>query len=190
MRYLEVRRHTMRHRPGKHLTQAGVTLARVCGASMGPFERVVTSKLPRAYETAIAMGFAVDGRIELLGSIGDKVVEEFDWTEGFPAVSRAMNRGKQTARYAAELARCWEEILAGLRDGGCALIVSHGGIIEAGAAGCLPEHDHAAWGRALDYCEGVRLAFENGRFTDMEIIRLTNTPIDDRIALLSDPGSR
>ena len=28
MRYLEVRRHTMRTRPGKHLSQAGVTLAR------------------------------------------------------------------------------------------------------------------------------------------------------------------
>lgn len=62
MRVLEVRRHTMRSKPGKHLSQAGVSLARHVGETMGSFDRVVTSTLARAFETAIAMGFAVDER--------------------------------------------------------------------------------------------------------------------------------
>ena len=56
MRYLEHRRHSMRVQPGQHLNQAGVALARRVGETMGPFALVVTSTLPRAYETAIAMG--------------------------------------------------------------------------------------------------------------------------------------
>jgi broad specificity phosphatase PhoE len=183
MRTLEVRRHTMRTRPGKHLSQAGVTLARRCGESMGPFDRVITSKLPRAYETAIAMGFAVDDRIGLLASISDAVGEEFDWTGGFPAVATAVAAGGETARYADRLARRWQAMLDDLRDGSRVLAISHGGIIEAGAVGCLPGAGHAAWGRALDYCEGVRLVHDGGRFVDIEVIRLTDRPIDDRIVL-------
>ena len=34
MRYLEVRRHTMRTKPGEHLSQAGVDLARRVGEGM------------------------------------------------------------------------------------------------------------------------------------------------------------
>jgi broad specificity phosphatase PhoE len=181
MRTLEVRRHTMRTRPGKHLSQAGVELARRCGNSMGPFDRVVTSKLPRAFETAIAMGFAVDDQIGLLGSIGEAVSDEFDWTHGFPAVANAVQHGSQTAAYTAKQAQRWHSIVADLPDGSRTLIISHGGIIEAGAVGCLPDADHAAWGRALDYCEGVRLLHDGARFTGIEIIRLTDSPIDERI---------
>ena len=181
MRTLEVRRHTMRTQPGKHLSQAGVSLARQTGASMGPFERVITSKLPRAFETAIAMGFAVDDQIGLLASMSDAVTEEFDWTQGFPAVAAAVRQGRETNRYAAKLAHRWHSIVADLPEGSRILMISHGGIVEAGAAGCLPDADHAAWGRALDYCEGVRLLHDGDRFADIEIIRLSHTPIDGRI---------
>jgi broad specificity phosphatase PhoE len=181
MRTLEVRRHTMRTRPGKHLSQAGVDLARRCGTSMGPFDHVVTSKLPRALETAIAMGFAVDDQIGLLGSIGDAVIDEFDWTGGFPALSTAIRTGRVTAPYAAKQAQRWHSIVAGLPDGSRTLMISHGGIVEAGAAGCLPDADHATWGRAFDFCEGVRLLHDGVRFTGIEIIRLAGRPIDDRI---------
>ncbi|MGD9893608.1 MAG: histidine phosphatase family protein [Dehalococcoidia bacterium] len=187
MRTLEVRRHTMRIQPGKHLSQAGVDLARQTGASIGPFDRVITSKLPRAFETAIAMGFAVDDQIGLLGSISDAVSDEFDWTHGFPAVTAAVRKGDETARYATKLARRWHSVVAGLPEGSRTLMISHGGIVEAGAAGCLPAADHAAWGRALDYCEGIRLRHDGAGFTDIEIIRLTDTPIDGRIIRYPPP---
>lgn len=50
-----------------HLSQAGVEVARCVGASMGPFDCVVTSRITRTLETAIAMGFAVDEQLAALG---------------------------------------------------------------------------------------------------------------------------
>jgi hypothetical protein len=40
-------------------------LARTVGESMGPFAYVHASASPRAVETAVAMGFAVDDTVEL-----------------------------------------------------------------------------------------------------------------------------
>ena len=56
MKILEVRRHSIRSPLSDHLNQTGVTLARLVGQNIGPFDRVVTSTLPRAFETAISMG--------------------------------------------------------------------------------------------------------------------------------------
>src|SRR5687768_3727441 len=66
---LEIRRHSIR-KPGggSQLSQEGVDLARRVGTGLGPFARVVTSVVPRARETAIAMGFAVDHEIVTLGT--------------------------------------------------------------------------------------------------------------------------
>ena len=180
MRVLEVRRHTMRSKPGKHLSQAGVSLARRIGETMGPFDRVVTSTLARAFETAIAMGFAVDERCELLSEMSDEVDAEVDWTLGFPEFTRAIAQGGATDRFAAAQAALWTEIVSSVGEGGRALIVSHGGIIEAGTIGCLPGANHAVWGGALDYCEGVRLSFADGRFRAAEILRMAER-IDERV---------
>ena len=182
MRYLEVRRHTMRKQPGIHLSQEGVTLARRIGDTIGPFDRVVTSTLERAFETAIAMGFAVDEQVELLAQMGEGVDAEVDWSAGFAAFAAAIARGGATARFAAELAALWREIVSALPDGGRALVISHGGIVEAGAIGCLPGADHASWGRGLDYCEGVRLGFDGEQFASVEILRLEGRDaIDERV---------
>ena len=70
MKILEVRRHSIRSPLSDHLNQSGVTLARLVGQNIGPFDRVVTSTLPRAFETAIAMGFAVDEQNELMKTYG------------------------------------------------------------------------------------------------------------------------
>lgn len=184
MRYLEIRRHTMRTRPGKHLSQAGVDLARRVGGGLGPFDLILSSPKPRAHETAIAMGFAVDERIDALAWTDDAVAEEVDWTRGFPAFARAVASGGATAKAARRHAVLWRTLAARAPDGGAVLAISHGGIIEVGAVGCLPDADHAAWGRALDYCEGVRLAFDGERFVDAQILRLDRpAPIDGRIVL-------
>ncbi len=49
----------MRTQPGQHLSQAGVGLARRVGKTMGRFDRVAASTLPRAYETARGSGWPV-----------------------------------------------------------------------------------------------------------------------------------
>src|SRR6266545_2150702 len=68
MRWLEVRRHSLTRKDsardrGSHLSADGVALARLVGESLGPFASVVTSASPRAIETAVAMGFAVDDTV-------------------------------------------------------------------------------------------------------------------------------
>lgn len=171
MRILEVRRHTMRAKPGAHLTQAGVTLARVVGAAMGPFDLVVTSALPRARETAIAMGFAVDREEERLADMPDAVAAEVDWTRGFPAFAAAIARDGAVKRLAMAQAALWRAIVESAPAGSRALIVSHGGNIEAGALGCVPELAGHWSGPALDYCEGVRLSYDEGRWLDPELLR-------------------
>ncbi|MGQ9903554.1 MAG: histidine phosphatase family protein [Anaerolineae bacterium] len=173
MKHLEIRRHTMRHKPGKHLTQAGVTLARHVGAGMGPFAKVITSDAPRAFETAIAMGFAVDEQLADLAQLGDeKVTALLEHVQTFADVAQAARRHKVVARRAQKLARLWTEIAQALPEAGAALIVTHGGVIELGVAGCLPDHDFSAWGALCDYCEGVRLDFDGRAFIRAEPLRV------------------
>lgn len=171
MRYLELRRHSIRHKPGKHLTQEGVTLARRTGEHLGPFARVVTSTVPRALETAIAMGFAVDEEVDGFSQMGDDVDAAVDWQTGCAGFARAAAKGGPVARYAREQARLLRAIAQALPDGGTALIVSHGGIVEAGAVGCLPDFDFSAWRDSCSYCEGIRLSFDGRDFVDAVFLR-------------------
>lgn len=172
MQVIEVRRHSLRNKPGQHLSQTGVTLACRVGENLGPFERVITSTLPRAFETAIAMGFTVDEQLDQLCAMGDDVDAEIHWAAGFAEFARVIKQGGATARFARSQAALWRSIAKALPDGGCALIVTHGGIIEAGAVVCLPQVDHRAWGQGCGYCEGVRLGFDGERFTGIEILRV------------------
>jgi len=144
MKSIEIRRHSIRTKPGDHLSQQGVTLARLVGENLGPFERVVTSTLPRAFETAIAMGFAVDEQIELMSSYGRDVEREAPWPLSF-------------ARYAHRLATFYDKLGGSLGEGRAALVINHGGVLELGVVACLPDEDYESWGAAVNYCEGARL---------------------------------
>lgn len=172
MRTIELRRHTMRAKPGQHLTQAGVSLARRVGEGLGPFDRVITSPVPRAFETALAMGFAVDEELDALAQMGEGVDREIEWPASFGRIAAVMRRGGAAAAFGRRLARLLGEIAAGLPDGGSALVISHGGIVEAAAVACLPDADHAAWGDYCGYCEGVRLFSDGVRFVRGEILRM------------------
>jgi broad specificity phosphatase PhoE len=162
----------MRARPGKHLTQEGVDLARRVGSGLGPYHRVITSEVQRALETAIAMGFAVDEQIELLGEMGKGVDDEVHWEQGCAAFVVAALQGGPTSRAVHKQAELLRTIAEGLPEGGRALIISHGGIIEEGVVGLLPDLDYRPWGRAFGYCEGVRLVFQGRDCIGAEPLRL------------------
>src|SRR5262245_41336919 len=138
---VEHRRHSMRTKPGQHLNQSGVELARRVGAGLGRFDRVITSLIPRAFETAIAMGFAVDEQLDAISVMPEGVLAEVDWRAGCAAFQRAALASGEAARYVVQQAEAMRAIAAGLPEGGRALVVSHGGILEAGAVGCRAEHD-------------------------------------------------
>ncbi len=169
MRFLEVRRHSKRAKPSQHLSQAGVTLARQIGETIGPFDRVITSTVPRAFETAVAMGFAVDEQLEQLTMTGDALQE---WPESFAAAAGMIRAGGAVADFARTQVDLWRTIVAALPDGGSALVIAHGGIIELGAVACLPNADHASWGSACEFCEGIRLGFDGQEFIGAEILRV------------------
>ncbi|MCI4340729.1 MAG: histidine phosphatase family protein [Thermoplasmata archaeon] len=164
MRSIDYRRHSRRDPGAVHLNDEGRALARRIGAASGPFDRVVTSTVPRAIETAEAMGFPVSDRRPELATWGPGVEAALgpiiDWSD----YARALRRSPTVARFA-ELQR---SILLGvaraLPEGGRALVVSHGGVLEIGAVAALPEADHRAWGGPAGYCEGIQLTFDSDRF--------------------------
>lgn len=172
MRYVEIRRHTMRVKPGQNLSQEGVTLARRVGEGLGPFDLVVTSTIPRAFQTAIAMGFAVQREIEAFSIMSDHVDAEVSWPASFAAYAKAVKKGGATAKFARDQAQILTEIAQSLLENGRALVVSHGGIVELGIIGCLPNEDYQAYGAHCNFCEGARLYFDGQKFIRAELLRV------------------
>lgn len=170
----------MRTKPGPHLSQAGVDLARTVGEGMGAYDLIVTSTAARAYETAIAMGFAVDEQIRELDPVWpEEVAAEVDadaqW-RGFAEAARRYPDGAFVA-LSRKLADVQAAVGGRLPEGGRALLVSHGALIECATIGCLPELDVSGWGRACGYCEGVRLSWDAGRWIGAELLRVPGAPL-------------
>lgn len=173
MKQLELRRHSIRNQPGDHLNQTGVSLARRVGENIGPFDLVATSTLPRAFETAIAMGFAVDQQIGLMSTYGNEVGREAPWPLSLAGYAEVVSKGGAAARYASQLADLYRTLLTYVSEDHSALVINHGGVLELGAVACLPEADHFAWGSHFDYCEGLRVFWEDGKFVHAEILRVS-----------------
>jgi len=161
----------MRSPLGDHLNQTGITLARLVGQNSGPFDRVVTSTLPRAFETAIAMGFAVDEQNELMSTYGSNVEREVPWPQSFETYAEFVKRGGASARYAQKLAKYYRGIMDYIAEGRSALVINHGGVVELSVVGCLPTIDFSTWGDSVNYCEGARLYWED-KFIRAEVLRV------------------
>lgn len=174
MAVIEHRRHTMRVIPGEHLSQAGVDLARMVSTSVQAFDVVVTSPVTRAIETAIAMGYAVSEYVEELAMFPESLVEQVNWDAGFAGFSNLVRSGLQSpaAKHADMLKSVHSRIAQGLGEGGRALVISHGWVVEMSAVGCLGNVDFTGWGDSCDYCEGFRVEFRDGEFTAGEPLRI------------------
>ena len=177
MRLLDVRRHTMRRKPGAHLSREGIALARMVANGAPKYDLVVTSTIPRAVETALVMGFEVDRCLEDLGHLAADAEAEIGWPSPFGSVALAVAANGAAARFAGKQTQIWQNIMGQLPDGGRALVISHGLIVELGAVGSLPDADHALWGDAFGYCEGIRLVSHDGGLQG-ELLRL---PEDQRL---------
>jgi broad specificity phosphatase PhoE len=174
MKTLEIRRHSIRSKGGDHLNQDGVALARLVGQNIGPFDRVITSKYTRALETAVAMGFAVDEQVTILSTYGRYDVDkELPWPQPFSAFVPALKANGDAAKYARKLAKFYADIMNSIAETRSALTVHHGGVVEIGVVACLPETDFASWGGHIDYCEGARLFWEDGKFVNGELLRVS-----------------
>jgi broad specificity phosphatase PhoE len=180
MPILEVRRHSIRKTDGgSQLSQQGVDLARRLGAQSQPFDRVVTSVLPRARETAIAMGFAVD--YELMTLAGNEVyaeLQDMEWGDSknpFPSIAGLISGGGEYETFANAMASLWRDILTPMRNDQRALFIGHSGEIEAALVACFPNDNHRNWGGAFGPFEGARIEFngEPAHYKSVEILRTT-----------------
>lgn len=171
MKTLEVRRHTMRKKPADHLSQEGIDLANLVGKSLKSFDFVVTSTLPRAIETSKAMGYAVDEMWGELGHLPKEVLEKISWPQSFKGIAETIAREETVQVFAQFQANLWRRVLDQLSSSQHGLIITHGGIIELGAIGIQPTAQHSEWGRALGYCEGVRITCD-GENRECKILRV------------------
>jgi len=142
------------------------------GNETGKFDRVVTSTVPRAFETAIAMGYAVDEQIEQFGLMSDEVSAAIQWNAGFTAWMTTAQHSPIVAQYTRTLVDVLRSIARPLPDDGRALIISHGGIVEACVIGCLSASTRFADDAACGYCEGVRLTFDGDAVVNFEMLRV------------------
>ncbi len=164
----------MKRKPGAHLSQGGIELARLVGETSGPFNLVVTSPIPRATETAVAMGHEVNETVELLGQLPLDVLSSAGWPSPFSRISHAVSSGGPAADFAAELACLSFSIGERVPESKQALIVTNGGFVELGAVAAAPDYSHREWYGAIGYGEGVKLTFD-GRFTSREVLRAPDT---------------
>jgi broad specificity phosphatase PhoE len=180
MRHVEVFRHSKRGE-GKGLSGEGRELARRARALLAPnYDLCVSSPKERARETLQAFGF-----------------DRYEVDEAFTAVNPWEPFDSQVSTLAKErgiipLAACWEfpealnylkmqgeTFLGGIKriarklpEGGRALIVSHGGILEAAALLGCARYDLAELGGEIAFCEGVAFMFEGENLVKIEAKRL------------------
>jgi len=161
----------MRTKPGAHVSKDGIALAQYASSTMGQFSRVVTSEIPRAIETAVAMGYEVNETLAFIGELPQDVFEEVGWPNRFERISEIVKHSAILKNYSSALAQGMTDIVSKIPESTSALVISHGCIIESAAIGCLPNASHSEWGDAIGYCEGIRFSFDS-KFTDCTLLRM------------------
>jgi broad specificity phosphatase PhoE len=180
MKYVEVYRHSKRG-DGKGLSEEARELARQARSLLAPhYDLVISSPKERARETLEAFGF-----------------ERYELDEAFTAVNPWEPFDAEVSRAAKErgispLAACWEipetlnylklqgetflaavkRIARKLPEEGRALVVSHGGILEAAALHGAPRYDLGEIGGEVSFCEGVVFKLQAEQLIGVEVRRL------------------
>ncbi len=160
---------------GSHLSSEGVELAKRVGESLGRFDLVYARSIPRAVETAIAMGFAVDDTIDFACSYVPGEFEHHEqWEWPHPYIEFKKRVTSSTSRLATTAAMdCnrWVQIAQSLPAGGRGLIVSSGGSIEPVLVYCCLDSDMGSWGKPLSHCDAVTMVFDGTGLSSPQIIR-------------------
>ena len=120
------------------------------------------------------MGYAVDDATEMPSGYVPGEVEHHDqwrWPRPYQRYADLNRRGSGLAMIATVHRDLYIRAVGETADGAAVLVVSHGGGIEPALVACLPDADHGSWGEPFSHCDGARLSFEHGRFTDIEFHR-------------------
>ncbi len=180
MKYVEVMRHSKRG-AGKGLSEEGRELALRARVLLAPrYDLCVSSPKERARETLECLGF-----------------ERYELDEAFTAVNPWEPFDAEVTKLAklrgsSALAACWEipealsylklqgetflgaikRIARKLPEEGRALVVSHGGILEAAALHGCARYDLAELGGEIGFCEAVVFKLEGEKLAGVEVKHL------------------
>jgi broad specificity phosphatase PhoE len=180
VKYVEVFRHSKRGE-GKGLSEEGRELAHQARPLLAPpYDLCVSSPKERARETMEAFGF-----------------ERYEIDEAFTALNPWEPFDAEVSKLAKDrgitpLAACWEipEALSYLKlqgetflgavkrmarqlpEDGRALVVSHGGILEAAALRGCPRYELSELGGGIGLCEGVVFKLDGETLAGIEVKRL------------------
>lgn len=166
MRRVELRRHAFTKKGdardrGSHLSGDGVRAASDVGRSLGPFDYVLASTSPRTMETAVAMGYAVDGLFEMPSPVETGEIEFHAWRE-WPDPFSTLRDLAQTSPaihdYLSDQVERLLDVVRTVDDGGSMLVVGHGGWLESITAGLAPADVICTLGGSFWHLDGVRLA--------------------------------
>lgn len=172
MKIIEYHRHSIPG-DGVHLIQAGVDLARKTGNSMTSFNYVITSPKERAFEIAIAMGYAVNDINEGSSTYGEDLEGEFDYdTLIFPKIKKLLSRQSHTLEFAKKQVNFLLTLAQTINDGEKLLLISHGGVIDIPLVFMFLNEDLTTWGGLFECCEGYRITIEENQFINYEILRV------------------
>lgn len=179
MKYVEVFRHSKRGE-GKGLSEEGRELAQQARVLLAPhYDLCVSSPKERARETLEAFGF-----------------ERYEVDDAFTAVNPWEPFDAEVSKLAKErgvipLAACWEipdalnylklqgetflaavkRIARKLTEDGRAIIVSHGGILEAAALHGCAAYELNQIGGEIGFSEGVVFKFDGENLAGVEVKR-------------------
>lgn len=171
MKTITILRHSIRA-AGQNLSPEGINLAKEAAKNLNAaYDKVITSALPRAVETAEAMGFTVNEQAEILCPPGEIIDLEVYWDGDFDEFPKAYKQKKHLYEFAGKLCEYIKKTAESIPESGNVLIVSHGGVVQAIAAGCFPDKDFKDFGRSPRYCEGIKIYIEGNEFKNIEIIR-------------------
>jgi hypothetical protein len=108
-----------------------------------------------------------------MSTYGPYVEAEIPWPATPREYAKAVRKDGAAARYAYQLFDVYQRLVDYLADGRSALVINHGGVVELGAVAAIPSADHESWGPHFECCEGIRLFWNDGKFVDAEILRVS-----------------
>jgi broad specificity phosphatase PhoE len=182
MKWVEVRRHSLRDNSG-NLSPAGRELiARTTPTLGGPFHAFFASSKPRAIQTIEAMGgrnVQVDDRfgLEYVAKVAayEPLVQQLILAKKIGLLDAYMEVPEILAvmhDVANDFITAVLAIAEQLPEDGRALVGSHGGTIEPAVMLAMGEFSLKAVGRPFAECEGVRFVIDRDTIIGVEILRL------------------
>lgn len=167
MKFVDLRRHSVRDRAEESLSVAGRELAREIGRSSGPFRRIVSSPARRAVETVEWMGLRADSIDPIWLDLGG-----LPWPHSFAEYRGLMEHDAGARTTSARLHDSLREILAEIGERESALVVTHGGVLELAVVPWVSSDVATSLGPPAKCMEGVRLGVVGQQCTTATALRV------------------